>query len=34
VRYEFLNGGTRLRATEQGRSPQGDHDAVWIFDRQ
>jgi hypothetical protein len=34
VRYELLNGGTRLRATEQGRSPQGDHDAVWIFDRQ
>jgi hypothetical protein len=33
VRYELLNGGTRLRATEQGRSPQGDHDAVWIFDR-
>ena len=34
VRYELLNGGTRLRATEQGRRPQGDHDAVWIFDRQ
>ena len=34
VRYELLNGGTRLRATEQGRSPQGDHDAVWIYDRQ
>jgi hypothetical protein len=34
VRYELLNGGTRLRATEQGRSPQGDHDAVWVFDRQ
>jgi hypothetical protein len=33
VRYELLSGGTRLRATEQGRSPQGDHDAVWIFDR-
>jgi hypothetical protein len=34
VRYELLNGGKRLRATEQGRSPQGDHDAIWIFDRQ
>jgi hypothetical protein len=34
VRYELLNGGTRLRAAEQGRSPQGDHDAVWIYDRQ
>ena len=34
VRYELQNGGTRLRATEQLRSPQGDHDAVWIFDRQ
>jgi hypothetical protein len=34
VRYELLDGGTRLRATEQWRSPQGDHDAVWIFDRQ
>jgi hypothetical protein len=33
VRYELLNGGRRLRATEQGRSPQGDHDAVWIYDR-
>jgi hypothetical protein len=34
VRYELLNGGKRLRATEQGRSPQGDHDAIWIFDPQ
>ena len=34
VRYELLNDGTRLRATEQARSPQGDHDAVWVFDRQ
>ena len=25
--------GRRLRATEQGRSPQGNHDAVWIYDR-
>ena len=33
VRYELLNGGRRLRATEQGRSPQGNHDAVWIYDR-
>ena len=33
VRYELLNGGRRLRATEQGRSPQGSHDAVWIYDR-
>jgi len=21
------------RATEQGRSPQGNHDAVWVYDR-
>jgi len=21
------------RATEQGRSPQGNHDAVWLYDR-
>ena len=21
------------RATEQGRSPQGHHDAVWLYDR-
>jgi hypothetical protein len=34
VQYELLNGGTRLRATEQLRSPQGGHDAVWVFDRQ
>jgi len=33
VRYELLNGGCRLRATEQGRGPQGSHDAVWIYDR-
>lgn len=33
VRYELLEGGRRLRATEQGRSPQGNHDAVWIYDR-
>jgi hypothetical protein len=33
VRYELLDGGRRLRATEQGRSPQGDHNAVWIYDR-
>ena len=33
VRYELLNGGRRLRATEHGRSPQGNHDAVWIYDR-
>jgi hypothetical protein len=34
VRYELLNDGHRLRATEQGRSPQGgDHHAVWIYDR-
>jgi hypothetical protein len=33
VRYELLNGGRRLRATEQGRSPMGTHDAVWIYDR-
>jgi hypothetical protein len=33
VRYELVDGGRRLRATEQGRSPQGNHDAVWIYDR-
>ena len=36
VRYELLDGGRQLRATEQGRSkqlPQGNHDAVWIYDR-
>jgi hypothetical protein len=33
VRYELLNDGRRLRATEQGRSPQRSHDAVWIYDR-
>jgi hypothetical protein len=33
VRYELVDGGRRLRATEQGRSPQGNHDAVWVYDR-
>lgn len=33
VRYKLLNDGRRLRATEQGRSPQGNHNAVWIYDR-
>ena len=33
VRYELVEGGRRLRAAEQGRSPQGNHDAVWIYDR-
>ena len=33
VRYELLYGGRRLRATEVGRAPQGNHDAVWIYDR-
>jgi hypothetical protein len=33
VRYELLSDGRRLRATEQGRSAQGNHDAVWIYDR-
>jgi hypothetical protein len=33
VRYELVDGGRRLRATEQGRSPMGNHDAVWIYDR-
>ena len=33
VRYELVDGGRRLRATEQGRSPVGNHDAVWIYDR-
>jgi hypothetical protein len=33
VRYTLLDGGRRLRATERGRSPQGDHDAIWVYDR-
>jgi hypothetical protein len=33
VRYELLDGGRRLRATEVGRAPQHNHDAVWIYDR-
>ncbi|HET9271582.1 MAG TPA: hypothetical protein VFO31_25570 [Vicinamibacterales bacterium] len=33
VRYELLEVGRRLRTTEQGRSPLGHHDAVWISDR-
>jgi hypothetical protein len=33
VRYELLDGGRRLRATETGRSPMGNHDAIWIYDR-
>jgi hypothetical protein len=33
VRYELLHDGRRLRATEHGRSPQGSHNAVWIYDR-
>jgi hypothetical protein len=33
VRYELLDGGRRLRATETARSPQHNHDAVWIYDR-
>lgn len=33
VRYELLDNGRRLRATEAGRSTQGNHDAVWIYDR-
>jgi hypothetical protein len=33
VRYALLDGGRRLRATERGRSPQGNHDAVWVYDR-
>jgi hypothetical protein len=33
VRYELLDGGRRLQATEVGRSPQHNHDAVWIYDR-
>jgi hypothetical protein len=36
VRYELLDGGKRLRASEQGRSkqlPLGNHDAIWIYDR-
>jgi len=28
-----VDGGRRLRATEQGRSPIGTHDAIWIYDR-
>jgi hypothetical protein len=33
VRYELVDGGRRLRATEVARSSQGNHDAVWIYDR-
>ena len=33
VRYELLDGGRRLQATEVGRAPQGNHDAVWVYDR-
>jgi len=33
VRYELVDGERRLRATEQGRSPLGNHDAIWIYDR-
>ena len=33
VRYELLDGGRRLRATEVGRSAQQNHDAVWLYDR-
>ena len=33
VRYELLDGGRRLRATEVGRSPKQNHDAVWLYDR-
>jgi hypothetical protein len=33
VRYELLDDGRRLRATEVGRSSQVNHDAVWIYDR-
>jgi hypothetical protein len=33
VRYELQEGGRRLRASERGRGPHENHDAVWIYDR-
>lgn len=32
-RYELLNAGGRLRATEQIRGTDHDQDNIWIFDR-
>ena len=32
-RYELLDGGRRLRATEQLRGQGRDQDNVWVFDR-
>jgi hypothetical protein len=32
-RYELLDGGRRLRATEQVRGTDHDQDNIWIFDR-
>jgi hypothetical protein len=32
-RYELLDGGRQLRATEQIRGGSRDQDNVWIFDR-
>ena len=32
-RYELLDAGRRLRATEQVRGTDHDQDNIWIFDR-
>jgi len=32
-RYEILNSGKRLRATEVLRAPDREQDNVWVFDR-
>ena len=32
-RYELIDGGRRIRATEQLRGTDHDQDNVWIFDR-
>lgn len=32
-RYDLIDGGSRLRATEQVRGSDHDQDNVWIFDR-
>ena len=32
-RYELLDGGQRLRATERVRGTDHDQDNIWIFDR-
>jgi hypothetical protein len=32
-RYQLEDGGRRLRASEQFRSPKRDQDNVWVFER-